>query len=158
MQLADIFLGLGQPSFEQLLRTVSLGKLKTYQLFERMKMRLHVTKLNTETLRKVGPRCWERLSQPDSDDFTSELAQAILVSHLDMIKTVLDHLGIPHEDGFFAKDLDAGQYLTPGWQQRVMDRFKDAYPESVLLFYVNHLGLEFGGALEFFRPQPVAAS
>ena len=90
MQLADIFLGLGEESFGQLLRSISLGKLKTFQLFDRLKTRLHVTKLNTETLRKVRPRCWERLSQPDSEDFATELAQAILISHLDMIKAVLD--------------------------------------------------------------------
>ena len=35
-----------------------------------------------------------------------------------MIKDVLDLLGIPHEDGFFAKDLDASDKLTEGWQQR----------------------------------------
>ena len=117
MQLADIFLGLGQESFEQTVRSISLGKLKTYQLFERMKFRLHVNKLNAETLRKAGPRCWERLSEPEHDDLATELSQAILVSHLDMIKVVLDELGMPHDDGFFAKDLDAAQYLTEARRQ-----------------------------------------
>ena len=37
------------------------------------------------------------------------LAQAILISHLDMIRAVLDHLGIPHEDGFFAKDAEIAE-------------------------------------------------
>lgn len=151
MQLADIFLGLGQESFEQTVRSISLGKLKTYQLFERMKMRLHVNKLNTETLRKVGPRCWERLSQPDNEDLAVELSQAILVSHLDMIKVVLDELGMPHDDGFFAKDLEASTYLTEGWQQRVFERFKGTYPEPLLLFYINHLGFEFGKAEEVYH-------
>ena len=36
-----------------------------------------------------------------------------------MMRAVLDFLGIPNEDGFFAKDLDAPKYLTEGWQQRV---------------------------------------
>ncbi len=151
MQLADIFLGLGQEPFEQTVRSISLGKLKTYQLFERMKMRLHVNKLNTETLRKVGPRCWERLSQPDNEDLAVELSQAILVSHLDMIKVVLDELGMPHDDGFFAKDLEASAYLTEGWQQRVFERFKGTYPEPLLLFYINHLGFEFGKAEEVYH-------
>ena len=152
MQLADIFLGLGQESFEQTVRSISLGKLKTYQLFESMKFRLHVNKLNSETLRKAGPRCWERLSEPESDDLATELSQAILVSHLDMIKVVLDELGMPHDDGFFAKDLNAEQYLTQGWQARVFEKFKGQYPEPLLLFYINHLGLEFGKAEELFRP------
>ena len=152
MQLADIFLGLGQESFEQTVRSISLGKLKTYQLFERMKFRLHVNKLNAETLRKVGPRCWERLSQPANEDLATELSQAILVSHLDMIKVVLDELGMPHDDGFFAKDLEAAQYLTEGWQARVFEKFKGQYPEPLLLFYINHLGLEFGKAEVLFRP------
>jgi len=58
MQLADIFLGLGEESFAQTIRSISLGKLKTFQLYERVKTRLHVNKLKTETLRKVAPRCW----------------------------------------------------------------------------------------------------
>src|SRR5271165_3840373 len=152
MQLSDIFRGLGEESFSQLVRSISLGKLKTYQLFDRLKTRLHVSKLNTETLRKVAPRCWERIAEPDSDDFVTELSQAILVSHLDMIKAVLDEIGLPHDDGFFAKDLDAMKYLTEGWQQRVCDRFQNVYPPSLLFFYVNHLGWELGKSTELFLP------
>jgi hypothetical protein len=152
MQLSDIFRGLGEESFSQLLRSISLGRLKTYQLYDRLKTRLHVSKLNTETLRKAAPRCWERIAEPDSEDFVTEISQAILVSHLDMIKAVLDEIGIPHDDGFFAKDLDALQFLTDGWQQRVVDKFQDVYPSSVLLFYVNHLGWELGKSTELFLP------
>jgi hypothetical protein len=152
MQLADIFLGLGEESFAQTIRSISLGKLKTFQLYERVKTRLHVNKLNTETLRKVAPRCWERLSQPDNDDFATELSQAILISHMDMIKDVLNEIGIPNEDGFFAKDLDATQYLSEGWPERVYAKFKAVYPESLLLFYINHLGWELGKWTELYRP------
>ena len=152
MQLADIFLGLGEESFAQTLRSISLGKLKTFQLFERMKARLHVNKLNTETLRKAAPRCWERLSHPDSDDFATELSQAILISHLDMIKAVLDEIGIPHEDGFFPKDLDASKHLSEGWPERVYSKFKGVYPEGLLLFYINHLDWEVAKAEEVFVP------
>ena len=94
-----------------------MGKLKTYQLFDRVKTRLHLSKLNSETLRKSAPRVWTRIEEHD-DDFATDLSQAILVSHLDMIKAVLDHLGVPHEDGFFAKDADVAGYLKEGWQQR----------------------------------------
>src|SRR5205085_3823302 len=67
MQVADIFLGLGEYAVAEVLRGISLGKLKTYQLFERVKTRLHVTKLNSETLRKIGPRVWGRLHERDDE-------------------------------------------------------------------------------------------
>ena len=111
MQLSDIFLGLGEETFQQLMRSVSMGRLRTYQLFDRVKTRLHLHKLSSETLRKATPRLWERLKEDPDEDFATDLAQAILVSHLDMIKAVLDHLGVPHEDGFFAKDADVSGYL-----------------------------------------------
>lgn len=158
MQLTDIFRGLGEDSFAQLLRGISLGKLKTFQLYERVKLRLHVTKLNTETLRKVAPRCWERLAEPDSEEFATELSQAILVSHLDLIQAVLNELGIPHDEGFFAKDMDASKYLNEGWQPQVFEKFKTQFPESVLLFYINHLGWELGKSNEMFLPQAAGAN
>src|SRR5205814_6758234 len=99
MQLADIYLQMGEDQIQQLMRSVSIGRLKTYQLFDRVKARLHLTKLNSETLRKAAPRVWTRLQERD-DEFASDLAQAILISHMDMIQAVLNHLGIPHEDGF----------------------------------------------------------
>ena len=89
MQLSDIFLALGEPAFQQLIRSVSIGKLKTYQLYERVKMRFHMNKLNTETLRKVAPRLWARIAEHD-EEFATDVAQTILVSHLDMIKDVLN--------------------------------------------------------------------
>ena len=49
MQLSDVFLNLGEDRFSQLLRGISIGKLRTYQLFERLKFRFHLVKLNTET-------------------------------------------------------------------------------------------------------------
>ena len=123
MQLSDIFIRLGEDTFRQLPRPVSLGKLRTYQLFDPFKTRLHLHKLNSETLRRAAPRLWTRLGEPDSADLATELAQAILVSHMDMIKAVLDDLGVPHEDGFFAKDADITAHLTEGWQQRVWEKF-----------------------------------
>ena len=158
MQLSDIFVGMGAESFAQLLRSISLGKLKTFQLFDRLKTRLHVTKLNTETLRKVAPRCFNRLSEPDSEDFATEIGQAILISHLDMIKVVLDETGIPNDEGFFPKDIDATKYLNEGWQHKVFEKFKGVYPESLLLFYINHLGWELGKSTELYLPEPASAS
>lgn len=154
MQLSEVFLGLGQDNFQQLLRSISLGKLKTYQLYERLKIRFHVPKLNSESLRKAEPRFWKRLEENDAE-FATELAQAILVSHLDLIVAVLDFLGIPHEEGFFAKDLDASKYLTEGWQARAYEHFQNTYAPALLLFYINHLSVELGKAGQVFLPQTV---
>ena len=151
MHLSDIFLGMGHEPFEQLLRQISIGRLKTYQLFDRMKTRLHLNKLNSETLRKSAPRVWTRIEERD-EEFASELAQAILISHFDMIKAVLDHLKIPHEDGFFSKDADLSANLTDGWQQSVWDKFHTVYPTPALLFYINHLDWEIAKSTQVFQP------
>jgi len=142
MQLCDVFLGLGQDSFTTLVRSISIGRLKTYQLYDRMKTRMHLPKLNSEGLRKGAPRFWERLAVEKDETFATELAQAILISHMDMITAALGVLEIPNEDGFFAKDLDASKYLTEGWQQRVLDALQDRYPRPLLVFYINHLAWE----------------
>jgi hypothetical protein len=157
MQLSDIFLALGEPTFTQILRSVSIGKLKTFQLYERVKLRFHLNKLNSESLRKAAPRLYARIAEHD-EEFATDIAQTILVSHLDMIKAVLDLLGIPHEDGFFAKDLDASGKLTEGWQQRVYNQFQTTFPEPVLVFYINHLDWELTKSTQIFNPAAVAAS
>ena len=141
MALTDVFVTLGEDGFSQLMRSVSMGKLKTYQLYDRFKTRTHLAKLNSENLQKASPRLWARLAERD-EEFAQDLSQAVLVRHLDMIVAVLNFLGIPHEDGFFAKDLDAKPYLTEGWQERVLEKFKDVYPESLLRFYTAHLAWE----------------
>ncbi len=152
MQISEVYLGLGQDAFARLIRGISIGKLKTYQIYEGFKVRAHLTKVNTEGLRKAVPKLWDRIQGGD-DEFARDLAQAILVSHLDMITAVLDFLGIPHENGFFAKDMDAKPYFTEGWEQRVLDKFREVYPEALLLFYVNHLRWELLGAEDVYRPE-----
>jgi hypothetical protein len=151
MQLSDAYLDLGQDRFAQLIRSISIGKLKTYQIYEGFKVRTHLHKVNTEALRKAAPRFWARLAERD-EDFAKDLAQAVLVSHLDMITAVLDFLGIPHENGFFAKDMDAKPYLTEGWEDRLLERFHESYSEVLLVFYINHLRWELLGAAEPYRP------
>lgn len=151
MQLSEVFLHLQEDAFKQLLRSISMGKLKTYQLFERLKTRLHLHKLNTETLRNAAPRLRERLAGHD-EELATDLSQAILVSHLDMIVAVLNFLGIPHDEGFFAKDVDAAPFLTEGWQSRVFEQFRHDYPLPLLTFYINHLTLELAHPQELFAP------
>jgi hypothetical protein len=151
MQLSDVYLKLGESGFGKLIQGISIGKLKTYQIYEGFKVRAHLAKLNTESLRKAAPRFWSRLSERD-EDFAKDLGQAILVSHLDLITAVLDFLGIPNEGGFFAKDIDAKPHLTEGWEGRVFERFRGEYPEPLLLFYINHLAWELTKMPEPFAP------
>ncbi|MCX6591257.1 MAG: hypothetical protein NTZ56_07005 [Acidobacteria bacterium] len=141
MRLSEVYLGLGEQTLGDLLRVVSIGRLKSFQLYERLKVRFHLNKLNSETLRKSAPKFWQRLKDGD-EEFASELAQAILVSHLDMIVAILNYLGVPHSEGFFEKDLNATQYLTGDWQQRAYNEFRGQFPEKAVLFYLNHLGWE----------------
>ena len=75
-----------------------------------------------------------------------------------MISAVLDFLGVPHENGFFAKDMDAKPYFTEGWEERVHEKFKGVYSEAILLFYVNHLRWELLGATDVYRPVSPSAA
>jgi len=156
MHISDVYRGVGADGFAQLVRGISIGKLKTYQIYEGFKVRAHLHKLNTETLRKAAPRLWERVLV--EEDFAKDLAQSILVSHLDMITAVLDLLRVPHENGFFAKDMDPKPYFTEGWEDRVYEKFHEGYPEPLLLFYMNHLRWELLDATEIYRPAPASAA
>jgi hypothetical protein len=150
MEISEVYQGLGQDAFAQLIRGISIGKLRTYQIYEGFKVRARLHKLNTETLRKSVPKFWERVAI--DQEFGRDLAQAVLVSHLDLIGAVLDFLGVPHENGFFAKDIDAKPYFTEGWESRVFDRFRSEFPEPLVLFYINHLRWELLGAADVYRP------
>lgn len=151
MQLSEVFRSLGEASFGQLVRSVAIGRLRAFQLYDGLKIRAHLRKLNTETLRQAAPKLWLRLTAGD-EELARELAQAVLVSNIELVQAVLDFLGIPHRDGFFEKDLDATPYLTEGWQQRVWERFRQQYPEPLVLFYINHLGWELGKVERTFAP------
>ena len=157
MQISDVYLGLGEEAFGQLVRGISIGRLKTYQIYEGFKVRAHLHKVNTELLRKSVPRFWARIAERE-EDFAKDLAQAVLVSHIDMITAVLDFVGAPHENGFFAKKMDPKPYFTEGWEDRVFEKFRGQYPEPLLLFYINHLRWETLGASEpYSRAAPNTA-
>lgn len=157
MQLCDIYQGLGDQAFRDMLKAISLGKLRTYQLFERLKVRLRLNKLNTESLTKSSPRQWERIVTERDDAFAMELGQAVLVCHMGLIIDVLDHLQIPHQEGFFEKEADVSQFLTADWQQRAWDSFQAKHPPAVLAFYLNHLALEMTKDPVLFNPLAAAA-
>src|SRR5581483_5413912 len=127
MQLSEIYRGSGQAAFTEIVRSISIGKLKTYQLYDRMKVRLHVAKLNSENLKKIAPRLWERINEND-DALATELGQAILVSHLDMIVA--------------AQSIEYALLPPFGEIRRVLDALRGKFPESLIVFYINHLAWE----------------
>jgi hypothetical protein len=151
MQMCGVFQALGPEVFHQLVRGISIGKLKTYQIYERFKLRAHLMKVNSESLRKAEPRFWARIESSD-EEFATDLSQVFLLSHLDMIVDVLNFLGIPNEQGFFDKDLNPQQYLTDQWQKRVFDEFSGKYQREILLFYINHLDWELNKTDQVFLP------
>ncbi len=151
MQMCGVYLALGPDVFRELVRGISIGKLKTYQVYERFKLRARLVKLNSEALRKAEPKFWARI-EAGEEDFATDLSQVFLLSHLNMIIDVLNFLGIPNEDGFFDKDLKPEQYLTEGWQKRVFDQFSDKYSREILLFYINHLDWELNKTDQVFLP------
>ena len=157
MLISDLYRGLGEEHFEKLLRGISIGKLKTYQIYEGFKVRAHLHKVNTEILRKSAPKFWTRIMEGD-EDFGKDLGQSVLVSHLDLVAAALDFLGVPHENGFFAKDIDPKNYFTEGWEGRLYDHLKASFPEAILVFYINHLRWEVLGAEGVFQPVPPAAA
>jgi hypothetical protein len=151
MQMCGVFQALGQEVFDQLIRGISIGKLKTYQVYERFKLRARLVKLNSESLRKAAPKFWSRILA-NEEDFATDLSQVFLLSHLEMIVDVLNLLGIPNEQGFFDKDLKPEQYLTEGWQARVYNEFSSKYKREILLFYINHLDWELNKTEQVFLP------
>ncbi len=151
MQLCEVYQALGPDVFRQLVRGISIGKLKTYQVYERFKLRARLAKLNSESLRKAEPKLWARI-EAGEEDFATDLSQVFLLSHLQMIVDVLNFLGIPNEEGFFDKDLQSDQYLTEGWRERVFNQFSEKYPREILLFYINHLDWELNKTDHIFLP------
>ena len=85
-------------------------------------------------------------------NWLTDVSQAVLVSHIDLVGSVLDALGIPHENGFFAKKMDPQPYFTEGWEQRVYEKFHGTCPEALLIFYINHLRWELLAAEDLYRP------
>src|SRR5260370_30562292 len=105
MPLTDAFLSLGENGFGSVIHSISIGKLKTYQLYDRLKTRTHLPKLNSESLQKATPRLWTRLSEKD-EEYAQDLSQAVLISHPDLILAVPNFLGGSHEEGLFSQRFD----------------------------------------------------
>ena len=150
MELSEVYRSLGRPALDELLRKISMGSLRAYRLFDGFKVRAHLNKLNAEHLRKAAPKFWERFEQND-EELARDLTQAVLVSNIEFVIQVLDFLKIPHDgSGFFQKDTKTEEYLTEGWQQRVIEEFHERYPEPLVRLYINHLLWEVDKKSEVF--------
>ena len=151
MQVSEILTALGEDGFREALGTVTISKLKTYDLYENLKTWAHLPKLNVAGLKRVTPRFWERISDGD-EELAGDVAQSILVCNLDLIIEVLDFLEVPHQDGFFDKDFGADEVLKDDWRERAYQQFTGKYPEGLLVFYLNHLAHEVTKSEELFQP------
>ena len=150
MELSGAFRSLGRPALDELVRRISLGTLKAYQLYDGFKVRARLNKLNADHLRKAAPRLWERLEQGD-EELARDLAQAVLVSNSVFVVEALDFLQIPHDGaGFFQKDAAIEQKLADGWQERLLQEFSGRYPEALVRLYINHLTWETNKEAQVF--------
>ena len=152
MDLTEVFQALGRSSFQELVEGISMGRLRTYDVYDSFKIRAHLSKLNRGRLGRAVPRLWDRLRQGDQD-LARELAQGILVSNLSFVVEALDFLQIPHDgSGFFDKNSSAAKDLEDGWQAKVFAEFRERYPQPLILLYTNHLAWEFNRSSAMFLP------
>jgi hypothetical protein len=158
MELAEVYVALGQERTVRLARTIAIGALKTYGVYEGIKIRSRLHKFNRQKLRAAAPKLWRRIATGDGD-LARELSQAVLVSNIPLIVEVLDLLKIEHDDnGFFAKDFDYSDHLSSDWAETVSEEFIGRYPEELVLLYINHLGWETGTLDEPFLGSILEAS
>jgi hypothetical protein len=141
MHISDLYLSLGQDGLRQLLKSISMGSLRSYNLFERTRIRCHLKKLSSENLRASAPELYRRI-EGGEEDLARELGQSILISNLGMIIEALDHLKLPHTDGFFPEDTKVAELLPADWQQKLYNHLTAKHPKEVVLFYINHLAME----------------
>jgi hypothetical protein len=48
--------------------------------------------------------------------------------------------------------MDPKPHFTPGWEDRILEKFRTAFSEPLLLFYINHLRWELLSASDVYRP------
>ena len=142
MELAEVYVALGQDRTVQLARTISMGALRRFGVYEGIKIRSRLKKFNRQRLRAAAPTLWRRIASGDTG-LARELSQAVLVSNTPLIVEVLDLLEIEHdENGFFDRDFDYSAQLTSDWADKAFEAFRTRYPEELVLLYINHLGWE----------------
>jgi len=159
VELTEVYEAFGSDRTSRLVRSVSLGALRTYGVYEAIKVRSRLRTLNRQKLRAAAPRLWEQIKDGDAD-LARDLSQAVLVSNIPLIVEVLDLLEIEHDDnGFFDKDSDYSSQLSDGWEQRVFEHCKDRFDPDLVLHYINHLGWELEALAEpYLEPNEVPAA
>lgn len=144
MDLVEVYSALGQERCRLLVRAISIGALRTYGVYEAIKIRSRLRRLNRQKLRASSAKLWKRITEGDQA-LAHDLSQAVLVSNIPLIVEVLDLLGIEHdENGFYARGTDHSKQLGQGWPDRVCTEITGQYPNHLLLLYINHLGWETG--------------
>ena len=142
MDLVEVYQVLGQERCKSLVRTVSISALKTFKVYEAIKVRSRLSRLNRMKLRAAAGKLWQRVADGD-EDLARDLSQAVLVSNIPMIVEVLDYLEVEHDgNGFFSKDSDHSDKLSGDWPTRAFAHCKDRFDSDVVLLYINYLGWE----------------
>lgn len=142
MDLAEVYEALGQERVAGSIRTISMGALKTFGVYQSLKVGSRLRKLNRSNLQRAAGRLWQRVADGDTD-LGRDLSQAILVSNIPLVTEVLDCLELEHDgNGFFSKDSDHADKLTEGWAERVFAHCKDRFDQDLILLYINYLGWE----------------
>lgn len=142
MDLAEVYTALGQEPSARLVRSISVGALRTYGVYKGIKIRSRLRRFNRKRLRAAAPKLWQRVVAGD-DGLARDLSQAIFVSNIPLMVEVLDLLEIEHDgSGFLTNDSDHSEQLTPGWERRAYDHLRGRFPKELVLLYINHLGWE----------------
>lgn len=142
MDLVGVYSALGRERCVRLVRMVSIGALRTFGVYQAVKIRSRLHTLNRQKLRAAAPKLWQRIADGDRG-LARDLSQGILVSNIPFVVGVLDFLGVEHDgNGFFSKDSDHALQLASGWAERVYREFVGRFPEDLVLLYINYLGWE----------------
>lgn len=142
MDLAEVYEALGQERVARSIRTVSMGALRTFGVYQAVKVRSRLRKLNRLNLQRAAERLWQRVADGDTD-LGRDLSQAVLVSNIPLVTEVLDYLEVGHDgNGFYSKDSDHGDKLSEGWAERTFAHCKDRFDQDLILLYINYLGWE----------------
>ncbi len=148
MELTAVYRAFGSDRTCKLVRSVSLGALRTYGVYEAIKVRSGLRRLNRQKLRDAAPRMWQQIKDGDAD-LARDLSQAVLVSNVPLVVEVLDLLGIEHDgNGFFAREGDYSGQLFDGWAERAFAHCRDRFDTDLVLLYINHLGWEMKALAE----------
>ncbi len=144
MELVEVYSALGQERCVRLVQMISIGALRTFGVYQAIKVRSRLHTLSRGKLRAAAPKLWLRITQGDNS-LARDLSQGILVSNIPFVVSVLDFLEIEHDgSGFFSKEADHTEHLSPGWPETVYEKFRGNFPEELILLYISHLGWETG--------------